>query len=113
MPESCMFVGLESGADELRVNVKLDVVADQHAACFQRLVPHEAEVATIDLCVGAEAKPLAAPRIDALALISRVEGDRLRRTANRQLPGDGEALLRARDLRALEGDFREVLDIQE
>ena len=49
--------------------MKLDVVADQHAASLERLVPRESELATVDLRVGAEAEALAAPRIDARSFV--------------------------------------------
>src|ERR1700737_728939 len=93
-------------ANQLCIDLNLDLVTHEYAAGLEGLVPHKSELATIDLALRAETHALPAPRILARALIRDVECHGARRAANRQVACEGEVLLRPLDLRALEGDRR-------
>src|SRR5665647_515480 len=91
----------------------LDLVTDRHAAALDHLVPNETEVAAIELRLCAEADALAAPWILPRALVGRVERHFLRDSADGQVAHDFELRGAARDARAREGDFGEVLRVEE
>src|SRR4051812_1198143 len=75
----------------MRLDVNLHIIAHEHAARLERGVPGEAEVAPVDLGLGAEADALAAPRVAAAPLERRVERDLARRAVDRQVADHLEA----------------------
>src|SRR5690348_1740716 len=68
---------------QLHPDRHLDVVAEDPAACVQRLIPVQAEILAIDLALGLKALTFTAPRIARASLKLGVEHDFFRRVANR------------------------------
>src|SRR5438067_65615 len=99
---------------QLDLDRHLDVVADDPAAGFERLIPVQPEVLAVDLALGLETHALPAPRIARAALEFGVERDLAGRTANRQVPDELElAVDVAVDALALERHRRVLLDVEE
>src|SRR5688572_765478 len=98
----------------LDVDRDLDLVAYQNPARFERLVPGESEIATVDRGRGAEPKTLSTPRIASAAFIVRLENDFARDIANRQLASDTVAVVvDALDAGASERDGGVLVDLEE
>src|SRR5687768_11840344 len=98
----------------LDVDRDLDLIAHQNPARFERLVPGESEIATVDRGRGAEPKTLSTPRIASATFIVRLENDFARDVANRQLAGDTVAgVVDALDASASERDGGVLVDLEE
>ena len=52
-----------SGSHRFELDVHVDTVADQHAAGFERLVPLQTEILSVDGHFGGETDPFVAPGI--------------------------------------------------
>src|SRR5690348_13436681 len=100
--------------EELDVDGDPDVVADEHAAGFERLVPGEAEVAAVDHAREAEAGALAAPRIASPAFGRDVEGDGLGHAVDGDVARQPVAAVAGlHDPGAPERDGRKAFDVEE
>src|SRR6185369_11727746 len=77
--------------DRLDVELDLHGLADEHAARLERLVPGDPERLAIDLSGRGEADPSLAAEPDRLALVLHVQGDRPRRSADREVAVEAEA----------------------
>src|SRR5690606_35828850 len=73
-----------------RLDFDPDLVADQHTACLERLIPGESEVATVDARAGGEAHALAAPRVRATAVEAHVERHLSSYVADREVAHQAE-----------------------
>src|SRR4051812_3210455 len=88
------------------VEEDLDLLADEHAAGLQRLVPVEAEVAALDLADDLEPDAGVAPRVLVDALRNALEDDLAGGAADREVTGDPVGLLvELLDLGGLEGQL--------
>src|SRR3954464_15143565 len=81
------------GLDQREVEEDLDLLADEHAAGLEGLVPVEAEVAALDLADDLEADAGVAPRVLVDALRDALEHDFLGGAADREVTGDPVGLL--------------------
>src|SRR5688500_100012 len=78
--------GTDSGlAHTLGTDLDLDLLADEHAAGLERLVPRDAELFAVDLGGRAEPDDLLAPRALRVPLELDVELDLAGDVANRQV----------------------------
>src|SRR3954451_9166817 len=102
------------GLDQREVEEDLDLLADEHAAGLEGLVPVEAEVRALDLADDLETDAGVAPRILVNALRDALEDDLARGAANRQVTGDAVGLLvELLDAGGPERQLRVVLDVEE
>src|SRR5437660_4464483 len=100
--------------ERFQVDLNIDIFADQHAATLKRCVPVEAPFFAVQLCFGAQTRNLHTPGIFPLTVVFCIESHRLRYAAHRQI---AEYLVliatRVLDLRALKGEHRVMLRIEE
>src|SRR6202022_2214637 len=68
-------LGRRRGRDGLNTDLELDLVTEDKSTGFQRLVPGQVVVFTVQLGLRLEAQPTTAPRILALAIEAGVERD--------------------------------------
>src|SRR5690606_22314974 len=106
--------GTRSGrAHRLDLDLDLHLVADQHAARHERLVPVQAVLLAVDARPRGERHALAAPRILDASAILHVEHHGLGVAAHGQLTVHSVVLPLALHLRALEADRRVRLHVEE
>src|SRR5688500_17640098 len=89
-------VRASSRAHGLHLDLDLDIVADEDSTGLERGIPRQAEIASVDLRLSAEAHALAAPRITAPPLERRIQHDFARHVANGEVADDAEARARLR-----------------
>ena len=98
----------------LNLDVDLDLLAHEHAARLEHLVPAQAEVAAVDAALETESEALIAPRILAGAARRRFERHLARRSVKRQVAGDlVDAVAGCLDALAGECELRELLRVEE
>jgi len=89
-------------------------IADQHAACLERLVPLEAELLPVQGALRRETDAFVAPRVLATAAVLGIERDRARDAADGQVPGEPITVpLDPLDPCAAKPDLGEVLHVEE
>src|SRR5262249_7434591 len=102
------------GSHGLQVELDLDALADEHAACFEHLIPLETEVLAVDRRARDEAASLVAPRILASAERLDVERDLAGDAANREIADHAMAVLPGGlDLLARESELGVLLGVEE
>src|SRR5688572_9113998 len=72
----------------LDLEAELDLVADEHTAALERLVPVQPEVLAVELSLRPEPGDLDARRVDAAPLVLRRERDRTGDVLDRDLAFD-------------------------
>src|SRR3954462_2274511 len=101
-------------AVDLRLDLDLDRLADEHAAGLEGLVPGEAERLAVELGWGREAARVGAPRGGGDAFDDRIEHHGPGHPVHGQVSLEDEPVaLVVTDLRAGEGDLGELLGVEE
>src|SRR5687768_8890100 len=85
-------MGLVRGFDQLELDGDLDLVAHEHPAGFERLVPVQPEILAVDLRARAEADALASPGVLPPAAGLNRERDGPGDVADRQVAGHGKCI---------------------
>jgi hypothetical protein len=99
--------------DGLDLNFQLDLIADQDAAAFEGGVPVQAEVTSVELRLAGEAGDGLSVGRDADAVEGHVERNFAGLIADGQVADELELVAGALNTGALEGDRRELLDVEE